>query len=242
MKIRLKVTQPNPEKFIDEVIDRYHFGINSRRELTEIYYKIMETAEPYAEYRINQRVTGIRLIDDNQAAIVSMTLGIGLDDLKDSYTKKSELDKAYMLDCITNELLMKMYVEFNNMYARYHRRYVKRYVFIGDEISTNKIPELLNEIKEKDCIAQEKRSDEDKKIEMTAFNEEIGSLDLDKQEKDIHNKEISANEYGVLSPAKSVVFYAILTENPNKICEGICENCNNKACENNPLYEEEENE
>ena len=77
---------------------------------------------------------------------------------------------------------------------------------------------------------------------MTAFNEEIGSLDLDKQEKDIHNKEISANEYGVLSPAKSVVFYAILTENPNKICEGICENCNNKACENNPLYEEEENE
>ena len=53
---------------------------------------------------------------------------------------------------------------------------------------------------------------------------------------------VSANKYGVMEPTKSVVFYALLTENPNQICEGICDNCNNKNCENNPLYVEETDE
>ena len=208
--------------------------------------------EPYAMYRINSRVTGIKLIDDSQAAIVAMTLGKGPDDLKDGYTKKSELDKAYMLDCITNEILMNMYVEFNNLYSRFHRRYVKRYVFIGDEIKTDKIPGLLDEINEKendsekkskknDNISNDVQKDKAGKEEIALFSEEVGTIDMPKEERSKKNN-ISANEYGVLTPTKSVVFYALLTENPNQICEGICDNCNNKGCENNPLYVEEDEE
>ena len=44
--------------------------------------------------------------------------------------------------------------------------------------------------------------------------------------------DITANEYGVLTPSKSVIFYAILTENPKQICEGICGSCKNANCEN----------
>ena len=146
-----------------------------------------------------------------------------------------------MLDCITNELLMKLYVEFNNMYAKYHRRYVKRYVFIGDEISTEKIPELLQEIKETDKTSQNKNKDGDIKDDLMAFSEEIGSMELVEGASDKKSEnEITANKYGVLNPVKSVMFYAVLTENPAQVCEGICENCNNKSCENNPFYVEEE--
>jgi hypothetical protein len=43
---------------------------------------------------------------------------------------------------------------------------------------------------------------------------------------------ITANEYGVLTPSKSVVFYAILSENPSVRCRGICLGCGNADCEN----------
>lgn len=252
MRVRMTAKQPNADRFINGIMDRYHFGVNSRNELLEIYNKIVECMEPYAIYRINSRVTGIKLIDDSQAAIVAMTLGKGLDELKDDYTKNSELDKAYMLDCISNEILMNMYVEFNNLYSRFHRRYVKRYVFIGDEIKTDRIPGLLDEINERDNNSEKnnkktENSDNDMikdkagKEEML-FSEEIGTIDMPKEDKAIKDNNISANEYGVLTPTKSVVFYALLTENPNQICEGICDNCNNKSCENNPLYVEEEEE
>ncbi|MBQ9233409.1 MAG: hypothetical protein IJ167_05155 [Lachnospiraceae bacterium] len=241
MRIRMNINQPNPERFIEQVMEKYHFSTNEKQELADIYNKIMECIKPYAAYRINRRVTGIKQIDDSQAAIVSMRLGIGLDELKDDYTKKGEIDKAYMLDCITNELLMKMYVEFNNMYAKYHRRYVKRYVFIGDEISTEKIPELLQEIKETDKALQNKKTDDEINDDLMLYNEEIGTMELSGSDLGKKSdKEITANKYGVLTPAKSVVFYAILTENPAQICEGICENCNNKSCENNPFYVEED--
>ena len=251
MRIRLSAKQPNVDKFIDGVIDRYHFEKKDKETLINIYERLNDVIAPMAAYRINQRVTGHKVIDDNPAAIVVLTLGQGPDEIKDKYTKDGKLDKSYMLDCITNEMLMNMYVEFNQTYAKYHRRYVKRYVFIGDEISTEKIPELLTEIYSADKNSTKKTSsdsdDNKDKINEEAsdnkassdkiFEEETGLLDTPIIQK--KPTLVSANSYGVMTPTKSVVFYAILTENPEQICEGICENCNNKKCENNPDYVEE---
>ncbi|MBQ9608228.1 MAG: hypothetical protein IJV15_02130 [Lachnospiraceae bacterium] len=258
MRIRLSAKQPNVEKFIDGIIDRYHFEKKDKETLINIYEKLSDAIAPMAAYRINRRVTGYKVIDDNPAAIVVLTLGDGPDEIKDKYTKDGKLDKSYMLDCITNEMLMNMYVEFNQTYAKYHRRYVKRYVFIGDEISTEKIPELLNEIYSADKSGAErkifenikangKKSDfdesdnndesNDNNVSEKVYAEEIGLIETPEIKK--KSDYVSANSYGVMTPTKSVVFYAILTENPNQICEGICENCNNKKCENNPEYVEE---
>ena len=44
--------------------------------------------------------------------------------------------------------------------------------------------------------------------------------------------DITANEYGVLQPSKSVVFFALLSDNPGQQCQGICMNCGNLECEN----------
>ena len=225
MKVRMNLKINNCDKFIDEVIEKYHFDRKNKPELTEIYNNLMDCVKPLAAYKINQKVTGIKIIDDCQAAVVCMTMGKGPDILKEAYTKNKELDKAYMMDCIANELLMKMYVEFNNMYARFHRRYVKRYVFIGDEITTEMIPDIIEDIKGN-----------------ASYNVEIGSIDVPGEEYIKDDFIASANKYGVMEPTKSVVFYALLTENPNQVCEGICDNCNNKNCENNPLYVEETDE
>lgn len=44
--------------------------------------------------------------------------------------------------------------------------------------------------------------------------------------------EITSNEYGSLRPTKSVIFFAVITEDANTCCEGICMGCGNVNCEN----------
>lgn len=200
MKIRISVEQQNKEIFINSVIEKYHFDEAKEKELIGVYDQMLLGIGAYAAYRINTRVTGVKEIDNNQSAIVAMTLGAGVDRLQESYIRKEQLEKSYMLECIANELLLKMYKEFNKAYARFHRRYVMKYVFIGNDISLTDIPKLLEEIKGK-------KNGED-------------------------SNEIRANEYGVLFPSKSVVFYAVLSENPKAECEGICAGCENTSCQN----------
>ena len=48
----------------------------------------------------------------------------------------------------------------------------------------------------------------------------------------LEKEEIISNEYGVLTPTKSVIFYALLSDNPNEKCQRICAGCSNYTCEN----------
>lgn len=194
MKITLSVEQNNIDGFVRNIMSKYHFDDSSRGDIINIYSQMKTLITPYAIYRINQKATGIKIIDDCQAAVVAMTLGSAIDELQEEYTRNGVLDAAYIMDCISNELLLNMYEEFNRLYGKYHRRYIKKYIFLGNEIALTKSHELLRMI-----------------------NEE---------------HDIEANEYGVLKPTKSVVFYALLSDNPNENCERICAGCNNLDCSN----------
>ncbi|MGN0435135.1 MAG: hypothetical protein ACI4D8_00720 [Wujia sp.] len=206
MKMRMSLEQRELDTFIDNVIRKYHFDENDRKELMKVYEQLQLYISPYAAYRINQRVTGVKEIDNCQSAIVVMTLGAGIDRLSDRYTRAGELDSAYKLECIANELLLCMYKEFNTSYARFHRRYVQKYVFIGNEIPLSEVQRLIMDV--------------------------YGRKSEVEEQPIIEDDSVTANEYGVLNPSKSVVFYALLSENPKTLCEGICMGCGNTNCEN----------
>lgn len=204
MKIRLSLEQKSIKTFIDTVVSKYHFNEKDRDEIASVYGKMQLCIAPYAIYKINQKVTGNKEIDSNQAALVAMTLGADIDKLQEKYEKEGELERAYMLDCLSNELLLNMYSEFNNAYARFHRRYVSKYHFIGTDIKLDKVSELLGDLYRK-----------------TINDDTEGGENM-----------IGSNEYGVLTPSKSVIFYALLSDNPTTICEGVCVGCSNLECEN----------
>ncbi len=225
MRVTLSVEKINANNFITNVISKYHFDEPKRKQMTDIYNNIKEVAKPYAIYRINQKATGIRAIDDSQASVVAMTLGSGVDELSESYSKKGGLEEAYIIDCIANELLRYMYEDFNREYGRYHRRYIKKYIFTGDEIPLTKNKELLEQIKNKKKPTPIMDLDFENSAEKTsveAQNTKVNCVDRD---------EITSNEYGVLTPTKSVIFYALLSDNPNEKCQRICESCNNYSCD-----------
>lgn len=244
MKVRMSVEQQNSDEFINQVISKHHFSESDRERLVQVYQQIKMCMGPYAAYRINQKVTGVQAIDDGPAAIVSMTLGAGVDRLQERYMRNGQLEETYMLDCLASELLLQMYGEFNAAYARFHRRYVKRYVFIGDEIPASAIPDLLRDIRgqkrQPDKQADKQPEEQEQAKTEADMSEETGKNLCDSQpayERLMEHDEISANEYGVLSPSKSVVFFAVLSENPNQACEGICSGCGNTMCENRVVSE-----
>ncbi|MGN0368047.1 MAG: hypothetical protein ACI4EK_04630 [Wujia sp.] len=194
MKVRMNLEQPDMELFLDKVIHKYHFQSEDKEQMRTLYAQMREVMSPCAIYRINNRMRHIPLIDNSPTAVTALTLGDGVDELQEILMRKSALSECYMIDCMANELLLQLYTEFNKLYPKFHRRYVQRYLFVGDDIPMTKMQELL--------------------------------LDIDAKE------EITANEYGVLQPTKSVVFFAILSDNPSTRCEGICMNCHNEQCEN----------
>lgn len=218
MKVRISVEQTDTKGFLNRIIKKYHFDEQDYEAMLKLYEQMQVHMSPYAMYKINHRMTGVSMIDDAQAAMVALTLGSGVDSMKERFTRQGKLSEVYMLDCLANELLLIMYKEFNKAYARFHRRYVKRYVFIGDEISPTAIPGILDDIKGVKQV-QEKVSDTD-------------SADENMQEVLREREDIHANEYGVLIPSKSVVFYALLSDDPSQVCEGICMGCGNVLCEN----------
>lgn len=239
----MSASKQDRERFIKEIINKYHFEPEAEDDIISVYEKMQSCMKPYAVYRMNQRDTGIKDIDSRQSAIVAMTLGKGIDSLEEQLTDAGKLDEAYILECIAAELLLTMYGDFNKEYAKFHRRYVERYVFIGEEIPATEVPKLLKEVKgvkeaANTCNVEKEneQSKEDLDEETENDKTENDKTENDKTENERteieYEDDITANEYGVLTPSKSVIFYAILTENPKQICEGICSSCKNVNCEN----------
>ena len=178
MKVRMAVEQPNKDAFIEQVMRKYHFSTEEKEALQQVYEKVRTYMAPYAIYRINTRMRGVPLLDAEQSALVAMTLGEGVDRLQEYYEREHALSESYMVECVANELLLQMYADFNQSYPKFHRRYVKRYVFVGEEIPLDGMQKLLAEV-------------------------------YGRQPADIgQENDITANEYGVLQPSKSVVFFA----------------------------------
>lgn len=198
LRFSISVEDIGRDMFIKTTLKKYHFNESDEKCLGEIYDEIVGSCQPYAIYRINHRTTGIRYIDESQTAVCAITMGAKMDEILEAYKDEKKLDEAYMADCLAGEMLLHMYDVFNQEYSKFHRRYVNRYVFIGDTIPLTNMQTILDDI-------------------------------YDTEE--IDNREIVANEFGVLIPSKSVVFYALLTDNPKQICAGICASCGREDCQ-----------
>lgn len=197
LRFGISINEIGRDMLIRNTLKKYHFNDTDEKTMGEIYDEIVGSCEPYAIYRINHRTTGIRYIDESQTAVCAITMGRAMDDILETMKEEKKLDEAYMADCLAGEMLLHMYDIFNQEYSKFHRRYVNRYIFIGDTIPLTNMQGILDDIYDNE---------------------------------DVDRREIVANEYGVLLPSKSVVFYALLTDNPKQICAGICASCGREDC------------
>ena len=137
MRITLSVERPNINNFINNVISKYHFDESAKVQMTDIYSQIRECAKPYAVYRINQKATGIRIIDDSQAAVVAMLVK------RFGYDPKSAVEYFFFLVDATKK---ENHPAVNNIICRG----LDRFESIDDnEVVKNEVDRIVSILSEK---------------------------------------------------------------------------------------------
>lgn len=88
--------------------------------------------------------------DDSGVAYeeVAMSLGQGIDDLQDAYSRKGMLLESYMLETLASELLMQGYSAYNRLVGAEGTWHVARYHFPGSEAAfpLEMLPEMLRKL------------------------------------------------------------------------------------------------
>lgn len=204
MKIRIPVDEMIYDRVLSAIKNKYTLTSDEQSLLNQMYRQIKEIVSPFALYKINSNITGNQLVDNNTSAVVIINLGEDLDALYNEYVIANETEKIYLLDCIANELLPELCVMFNLLYGKFHRRYIKKYIFVDyrNELQETYIIHLLKMLDSKEEVKRKIENDNSTDCDTSEL--------LDDQSNDYREK------YEKLIGSKSVMFYAVLTENPNE--------------------------
>lgn len=129
------------KKDIQDIIMRYHF----RKEDEVLLFALYHAMQPFVRIKgYYQWKNGDDVIQYKEYAVVFLTLGDGIDDLQDLYMNKGCLSEAYMLECISLEMLMKAYEELVKQLQREYGKWVEKIDFLGDTYPMELLPELYH--------------------------------------------------------------------------------------------------
>lgn len=134
------------DKFIDKVINHYHFMGQDTAKLQALYQAVLPLIQVEAHYvyapelKVEYKDKVVGQAAEN--ALVFLTLGHGMDQLQDVYMGANCLQEAYMLDCIGLELLTEAYEEFVKMLQRDTSKWAIKMDFLGDNYPLEELPKL----------------------------------------------------------------------------------------------------
>lgn len=137
-EIKVRLTAQDLEK----VIRCYHFREKDRKTMENLYQAAVPLVQAKAYYLWKQKNS---VISYEEYAVVFLTLGDGMDRLQELYLEKKCLSEAYMLECISLELLSKAYEEFVKQVQRETGKWAVKIDFLGDTYPIELLPELYEE-------------------------------------------------------------------------------------------------
>lgn len=201
--------------FLDAVMKKYHFGAQERDSFFAVGRQMEDAVQESA---------GFWYRESGEAALAALTLGNCVDALQERYVQEGHLTECYMAEVIAGELMLQAYREFNRRVESESGRHVARYHFFG---------------------AQEERAGNADGGRKGLSGAADGLCRMSLEEipaalRALGVEEIRSNGAYCLSPKKSVVFVARLTEDADVRCEGICTGCGRKDCPNRCDREQEE--
>lgn len=125
-----------------EIIRRYHFREEDLPMIEALHQSMMPLLQTKAYYRWKEKEEPILY---ERYAVVFLTLGDGIDRLQEVYLNKKCLSEAYMVECISLELLTKAYEEFVKRVQRETGKWAEKIDFLGDTYPMEMLPELYAE-------------------------------------------------------------------------------------------------
>lgn len=212
-KVKLKLAVS--DCFLDAVMKKFHFSPEERESFFAVGRKLEAALEEEAGFWYSAYPGHADLVT------VVMTLGAGVDELQERYTKEGCLTECYMAEAIADELLLLAYRRFNRWVEEQGSRHVARYYFFG----------AADGRREAAGAGESPAAAAGSGLICAPTLEEIpGAL------ASVGETQVRCNQACCLTPKKSVIFLAELTREAVR-CEGICMGCQRADCPNR--YEKE---
>lgn len=210
-KVRLEVAVT--ASFLGTVMKKFHFGEEEREAFLAVGREVEAAACRDAGFWC------IPYEGKAELAFVVLTLGAGVDALQERYTREGRLSECYMAETIAGEVLLTSYRQFNAWMEAQNGQHVARYYFFGSFAKTE------GELTGGEALMRPET------LSLEAMSEGLRAMGL---------TEVQCNQACCLTPKKSVVFLAELTDDADVRCEGICAGCSRKDCGNRCVKEQEE--
>ncbi len=133
------------EDLIDsrKLAEKYHYEKESLEQIEALFHEVCIHVPFIEVYQRTITWEEYELLPVEQAELIALTLGTKMDDWQAYDLEHENLTTAYMLDCVSNEILLMLYRQLNRQYAIETGRYVKRYHFIGEKIPLEEMSRLL---------------------------------------------------------------------------------------------------
>ncbi len=118
----------------DRILDKYHFCENDLDSIKKVGEYILQIAKPVLFYEYTDKV------------YVIVTLGNAIDLLQDGYSKTEKMTEAYMVECISMELLTQAYEQTGEIIHKATGGWLKEYSFLGDKYPLAMMEEIFNRL------------------------------------------------------------------------------------------------
>ncbi|WP_022756094.1 hypothetical protein [Butyrivibrio fibrisolvens] len=127
------------ENCLSDLIRRYHFNDNDKKDIVRLYKLLYPRVHAIFHYVI-----------EKGSIYVIASLGRGIDSLQDSFLKKGDIQKAYIIDCLGIQLLEKVYEGIDDRIHELTGMYVGDYTFVGDErLPLQTMPDIMRKLGQK---------------------------------------------------------------------------------------------
>lgn len=147
--LQIKMTKED----LKRAAERYHFREEDFPLLDALYQSIQPLLQVKAYYRWGKKEIQIPY---EEYAVVFLTLGDGVDALQEVYLERNCLSEAYMIECVSLEILNKAYEEFVKQFQKKTGKWVEKIDFLGDTYPIEMLPDLYKEFDSMDITYNEK--------------------------------------------------------------------------------------
>jgi|GEM_PF-4674075 len=123
---------------MQNIANRYHIDADKKSILENVYDILKAYIHVSAYYEIIKDYS-----KENTGKIAAcITLGKSLDDILNYMSENKQIEKQYMAECISNEVLFKSYDIFSGFILKKYNYNIIEYIFPGDKINLRSIKEI----------------------------------------------------------------------------------------------------
>lgn len=142
------------ETEILECMHSNHYNKKDKASIMQVYYNLLSAMSSGIYVRHIKKETSRRLsfIMDEEYVLVLATLGKGVDLLHGQYHRMEEIWKEYAAECLTMELLRKLYEKIEIEIFKLSGKFPMKYNFVGDDGNMQDIKEVLSYFKQNEII------------------------------------------------------------------------------------------